>query len=225
MKINAKLFLLTFSIITFVSVTSAFIYHTLAQQLLQSQQSKALVNSANDFIFAFQDLIENIDEEYQSVVKPSVKISDSNQLDFLFDIHSDSSIIGKSFKLKDNVHIYTDVSTLKEFLNYNTNLVTRKAKYSDRDIYYGIQIDSKIIQILSEKIRAEVALVEGNVVSKFSNDRENQYYLPYLSRVTRELRTKNNFELIHETIDDVDFSATHFSPKTSVVSNQDLGEK
>ena len=65
MKINAKLFLLVFSIITFISVTSAFIYHTLAQQLLITQQSKALVNSANDFIFEFQKYLLSIDEEFQ----------------------------------------------------------------------------------------------------------------------------------------------------------------
>ncbi len=222
MKINAKLFLLTFTIITLVSVASAFIYHTLTQQLLQSQQSKALVNSANDFIFAFQDLIENIDEEYQQVVRPSGKIHDNSHLDFIFETNSDSLVIRKSFKIKSNVNIYTNVSSMREFLKYNTNLVTRRAKDSEKDIYYGILIDSKVIKTLSEKIRAEVALVEGNVVSNFTNDQENQYYLPYLSRVTRELRTKNNFELIQETIDDIDFSATHFSPKSSVVSNQEL---
>ena len=47
---------------------------------------------------------------------------------------------------------------------------------------------------LSEKIRAEIAFVEGNVVTRFTNNQENLYYLPYLSRVSRELKEKNNFE-------------------------------
>jgi len=222
MKINAKLFILVFTIITCVSVASAFIYHTLAQQLLKSQQSKALVNSANDFIFAFQELIVLVDEEFQIKYNMSDKLSLGNNLDFIFEVQNDSNIISSRFILKNDAKVYKDVSSLKEFLHYNTNILLRNITKSKKSIYYGIVINAEIIKKLSEKIRAEIALVEGNVVTKFTNKNENQYYLPHLSRVSRELKNKNNFELVHETISDVDFSATNYSPRLSLIDSNDV---
>ncbi|MCB9207731.1 MAG: response regulator [Ignavibacteriales bacterium] len=220
MKINAKLFLLTFLIITFVSVTSAFIYHTLAQQLLQKQQSKALINSANDFIFVLQEFIENIDSEYHEYSKSRNNDIDQYGLDFIIETQEDSLIIKEKVYVKNDVKIYTEVKTISEFLKYNTNLIVRNIKDQKKNKYYGRQINNEILNTFSEKIRSEIAFIEGNVVSKFTNSIENQYYLPNLSKVTRELKSKNNFELVHESINEVDFSATHYSPQSSVLSNK-----
>jgi len=221
MKINVKLFLLTFTIITFVSVTSAFIYHTLAQQLLQTQQSKALINSANDFVFAFQELIETIDDDFNQ----SKENNDSGKilsLDFQFKLSADSSIADHSMYIRKGAKIFYDVSTIQEFMEFNTNLIFRYSKKNNDRIYYGIQVTESILNKLSEEIRAEVALVEGDVVTKISNNEENQYYLPYLSRATRELKEKNNFELLSESVNEIDFSVTHYSPKESVISNKKI---
>ena len=220
MKINVKLFLLTFAIITIVSGTSAFIYNILTHQLLKSQQSKALVNSANDFIFEFQKIIQNIDEDFQNSL---VLNSDINamELDFLFQVNSDSTLNKSTLLRKSNTNLYTDVKNLSDFLKFNTNLIVKNISIPDGQDYYGRIINSNLITKLSEKIRAEIAFVERDVVTKFSNNQENQYYLPYLSRVTRELKNKNNFELLSETINDADFSATHYSPKSAVI-NQDI---
>lgn len=222
MKISAKLFLLIFSVITFISATSAFIYHSLAQKLLQTQQAKALVNSANDFIFTFQDLIQKIDEDYQNYSKIGKSLKGKSYLEFVFEVKENSIISESSFKIKSGAKVYTNVSSLDEFLKYNTNVITRRLKKGNAEIYYGKRIDSKLVKSLSEKIRAEVALVEGDVVTKFTTNEEGNYYLPYLSKVSRELKNINNFEIINESIDNVDFSATHYSPKTSVIYNNNI---
>lgn len=221
MKINAKLLLITFSIITIVSVTSAFIYHTLAQQLLQTQQSKSLVNSANDFIFTFQNFIEQVDEEYNNIPKSS-NIKLFEKIDFIFQVSKDSLIISSSLVTKKNTKLYTEATTLNDFINLNSNLILRSDNLGNHNVYYGFKINRSIINKFSEKIRAEVAVVEENVVSQFTNDKANELYLPYLSKVARELKNKNNFELISESIDGVDFSATHFSPNKSVISKVGL---
>ena len=89
MKLNAKLFLLIFTIITFVSVTSAFIYHTLTQKLLQNQQSKSLINSANDFIFALQRNAEKIDENFPGFPNTENFDINTSNLDFVLTLNSD----------------------------------------------------------------------------------------------------------------------------------------
>jgi len=222
MKINAKLFLLVFTIITLVSVTSAFIYHTLAQQLLHKQQSKVIINSANDFIFAFEQLVQNIDEEYQkSIIEKNSDISDS-KIDFIFETLGDSTIITNSFRTRQGVKIYKDVKNINELFHFNSNIILRHNSKSSKNTYYGILIDSEILKSLSEKIRAEIAFVEGNVVTKFTKVDEYNFYLPYLSKAARELKTKNNFEIIHENIEDVDFTATHYTPKVPDVNKREL---
>lgn len=222
MKINAKLFLLVFSIITLVSVTSAFIYHTLAQQLLHKQQSKVIIDSANDFIFAFEQLVQNIDEEYQkSIIEKNLGISDS-KIDFIFETLGDSTIINTSFRTRPNLKIYKDVKNINELFHFNSNVILRHNGKLSKNIYYGILIDSEILKTLSEKIKAEIAFVEGNVVTKFTKVDEYNFYLPYLNKAARELKAKNNFEIIHENIEDVDFTATHYTPKVSDANKREL---
>jgi len=220
MKINAKLFLLAFTIITLVSVTSAFIYNTLAQQLIHKQQSKVIVNSANDFIFVFQQLIQKVDEEYQKNLKGNETIPENRNVDFVFETLNDSSIVKSSFRIKEGVNIYKDVSRLSEFIVYNSNLIVRHDQNRSRDIYYGIRINAEIIKDLSEKIRADIALVENNVVSKFTNAEDYNYYLPNLSTAARELKDKNNFEILYNTLGEEELTATHVSPKVSDITNK-----
>ena len=220
MKINAKLFVLAFTIITLVSVSSAFIYNKLAQQLIQDQHSKVIVNSANDFIFAFQQLIQKVDDSYKHHDKGG--LLNNKGVDFLFETEKDSSLIKSSIQIKDDVDIYAEVSKVGEFLEYNSNLIVRHDNNGLRDVYYGIQISSEILKDLSEQIRADVALVESDVISKFTNAEEYNYYLPSLSTTAREFKHKNNFEIIHKDLGDVELTATHFSPRISDISNKQI---
>lgn len=84
MKINAKLLLLTFTIIASVSVTSAFIYHTLTKEFLLKQQSKNLINSANDFIFTFQQVVDDIDGDFQENYNRENSTLTNSDIDFSF---------------------------------------------------------------------------------------------------------------------------------------------
>ena len=220
MKINVKLLFLTISIITLVSVSSAFIYHTLTKKLLLSQQSKALVNSANDFIFTFQDFVGKTDEEFSDKYKSwnSFDIEHSN-LDFVFKLKKDSLIQQIKVKEKNSKNIYTNVTTLSQLTEFNANLILRKAKVANDVICYGRILTPEIVEKLSEKIRAEVAFVESGVVAQYTHTRENENYLPSLSKAARELQLKSNFELVKQELESADFFATHFKPKNSDVLN------
>jgi len=220
MKLNAKLFLLTFTIITFVSVTSAFIYHTLTQKLLQDQQSESLINSANDFIFSFQRIVEKIDDELPNAVNfNNYNINHSN-LDFILSTNSDSMFSRAGLFIKSGKSIYAEVNSLSEFLKFNTNLIVRQKKINNKTYIYGNQLDSKILNDLSGSIRAEVAFVDDGVISLLSNNLKNVHHLPYLSIAARELKDKNNFEFVVESLDNFDISVTHFLPKNPLTPNK-----
>ncbi len=220
MKINAKLFLITFTIITLVSVTSAFIYHTITQKLLQDQQSKALINSANDFIFSFQQIVEKIDNEFPHQNNIKQFNINSSKLDFIFSINSDSTLNKNDLFIKKGYMIYGEVSCLDEFLKFNANLIVRQKKVNYKTYYYGNLINYKILNELASKIRAEVAFVDEGIISLFSNNLQNNVFMPFLNKAARELKEKNNFEMVTETLDNVDVSVTHFSPKNPLSPNK-----
>ncbi|MEE9432342.1 MAG: response regulator [Melioribacteraceae bacterium] len=221
MKINVKLLILTSTIITLVSVSSTFIYHTLTKKLLLSQQSQVLENSANDFIFAYQEMIEKIDDEFQNnfITWNSFNINKTD-LDLVF-IASDNFIINrKKFKVKKKTHLYTSVSSIEELVNLNSNLLIRERNINEQKFYYGIVVTELRLEKLSEKIRAEVAFIEDGVVSNFAHKKEVQEYLPQLSEVARLLKDKDNFEQEYQDLSTADFFATHFTPNTSSITNR-----
>jgi len=223
MKINVKLLFLTFTIITLVSVSSAFIYHTLTKKLLLSQQSKTLVNSANDFIFAYQDLLGETDEEFQKnfTYWENLEI-DNTGLDFAF-IATDNFIIdNNSFRIKEGIDIYTEVNSIADLVETNSNLIIRNKIIGEQNFYYGIVSTEARLEKLSEKIRAEVAFVEDGVITNFSHKEEVQKYLPQLSEVARELKNKDDFEQVYQDLSSADFFATHFTPKSSSITNTTL---
>lgn len=223
MKINVKLFLLTFSIISFVSISSAIIYHSLTIELLSNQQSKSLVNSANDFIFVFQKYVESLDEEFynKKIIENESDLSKTN-IDFIFNVDKDSVIQNFQANINKKVKIYSEVKTLSEFLSFNSNLIIRKKMIDDEVFYYGKYLSNEIIKDISHKIRADIAISEELVIGLYTITDDHEDYLPLLSRIARELKDKNNFELVSYDLNSADVFATHFSPKNSFSSVSDL---
>jgi len=221
MKINVKLLLLTFTIITLVSVSSAFIYHTLTKKLLLSQQSKSLVNSANDFIFEFQEMESKLDEEFYNNFTSWKSFNvNKTELDFAFTSAKNFLIDENDFKIKKEFKLYTEVNSILDLVSVNSNLLIREKKIGDQKYYYGIKLTSDKVESLSEKIRADVAFVEDNVISTLSNKLVNQEILPHLSEAARELKSKNNFELIYQDLSTADFFATHITNRSTSITNK-----
>lgn len=94
----------------------------------------------------------------------------------------------------------------------------------DEVFYYGKYLNGEIIKEISHKIRADIAISEESVISLYTITDDHENYLPLLSRISRELKDKNNFELVNYDLNSADVFATHFSPKNSFssVSNLDF---
>lgn len=222
MKINAKLLLITFTIIAFVSITSAFIYHTLTNELLLKQQSKNLINSANDFIYTFQQFVDNIDNDFQQEIGSKNFIPAQSKIDFIFKTENDTSLSASQFIIKSGVKIYTGVNTIKEFYDLNRNLIVRQKKINNQHFYYGKVINTDVLTNFSEKVRCDIAYVENGVITFMSNNKVNEQYLPSLSKAARELSGKNNFELFRENESNSDLFVTHYSPTNNLIKRLDF---
>lgn len=217
MTLQVRLILITFVIILIASIATAVIYYNLTGQLLSNYQSKDILNSTNDFVFTFQSRIEQTDDDFSKIFSASPDIEkinlDSTGIDFIFTLVNDSLISNTEFKVKSNSYINFRSRSFKQLFVDNPNLILRYAKINNGQIfYYGVHITSGFLDKISEKIRADIALVINDSPVEFSNSAKNQVYLLNVINAIRELKFKNNFDLYKEEIDNADFEAAAISP-------------
>ena len=88
MKLNVRFILIAFLVVLIVSISSMFIFYSLAGSLIKQQQSKVILNATNDFVFALQNQLLIIDEDLRNI-SPRLNnfdkiVLDSTSLDFVF---------------------------------------------------------------------------------------------------------------------------------------------
>lgn len=217
MTLQVRLILITFVIILIASFATAVIYYNLTGRLLSNYQSKDILNSANDFVFTFQSRIEQTDEDFSRIFSGKADFEsinlDSTGIDFIFTLVNDSLISDSEFKVKSNSYINFRSRSFKQLFVDNPNLILRYTKLKNGQIfYYGVHITSGFLDKISEKIRADIALVINDSPVEFSSAGKNQVYLLNIVNAIRELKFRNNFDLYKEEIDNADFEATAISP-------------
>lgn len=202
-----------------MSIASTFVFYSLAGKVLTQQQSKSILNSTNDFAFVFQNEYLNMEEEFRSVslhVGNFNKINlDSTSIDFCFTLVNDSLINTREFKVKSESYLNIRSSSFRQFFSDNPNVVLRYAQFPNgKTVYYGNQISSKYLNRISQKIRAEVALVINNSPVEISNPEKNQVHLLSIINAVRDLKYRNSFDLFTAELDNADFTAALFIPKS-----------
>lgn len=218
MKLKYRLIIITILIVIFISVTSSFIFYSLVGRLLERQQSKSILNSVNDFAFVLQSELNKTDEDFK-IIAPHIdrfnQINlDSTALDFCFTLVNDSLINGKELKLKTKSYINIGSSSFSQFFTDNPNVVLRYMQFPDgKTIYYGNQISTTFLDRISQKIKAEVALVINDSQVEISNSDKNQVNLLKVMNAARELKFKNNFDIYSNEYENEDFSAALFIPR------------
>ena len=201
-----------------MSIASTFVFYSLAGRVLTQQQSKSILNSANDFAFVFQNEYLKMEEEFRSVFPHGGNFNkinlDSTSIDFCFTLVNDSLINAREFKIKSESYLNIRSSSFRQFFSDNPNVVLRYAQFPNgKTVYYGNQISSKYLNQISQKIRAEVALVINNSPVEVSDSEKNQIYLLSIINAVRDLRYRNSFDLYTTELDNADFTATLFIPK------------
>ncbi len=218
MKLNARLILISFVIVLVISVSSMFIYYSLAGSLISKQQSKAVLNAASDFVFSFENIIQKPEEDFTYFINNLNDINkinlDETAIDFMFALVGDSLINFNQYASKKNVFINIQSNSFHEFFRNNPNAILKYKQLSDgRNIFYGRLITQAVLDSLAQNIHAEVALVINDTPIDISNAARNQIYLLSLVNAEREFKFKNNFDLFEHELDNADFVATFYTPR------------
>jgi len=222
MKINVKLLLIIFAAIVLISVSSTLIYYSSTKKLLQNQDSKELVNSANDFIFVLQKSIQNSEDEFIKLKQITSNLSDislsGTNLDFILHANNKGEIDFSKSAFNNASGINKKAISISQFVGLNPNIILRKRSEGTNFYYFGRVITSIYLTKLAERIRADVALIKNGAPIEFSNQRENKEYLINIINAAKKLKSAGNFEISGEELKNADFLATHYIP-TNLISN------
>ena len=210
MKIRYRILIINFAIVVLIIGSAAVAFYSIMYNALTSQRSQYLIRSANDFIYAYREILQDTDDDFLYSVKNSFgKVAQPNEknIDFIFEASKDGNLIRRYSK--DFVYIPQKNFSVEEFISNNPSAIVKKYVDENRKTYfYGRIISNEILNQVSQKINAEVALVVNNTPVEISNQDNNQNYVYTLSEAYKDLKRKSNFELYAQSSDRADIVAT-----------------
>ncbi len=229
MKISYRILLINFVIVVLILGSSALAFYSIIYKVLSSQQSKYLLNSANDLIYSYSSQIQEMDEEFLSYANNNFSISlpdvinKSKNLDFiLVSGNKYPNIISSGF-YKSIVQLPAKSFSLQDFLYSNPYTILNSYKLKDGTIYYyGKIITIGYINNLSNKINADVALIKNSTPALVSNETSNQKYSYVLTKAIRKLSGQNNFNVYSEGAESSDIIATIYNPTMGILHNSNF---
>jgi len=184
---------------------------------LTSQRSQYLLRSANDFIYAYREMLQDTEDDFlYSIKNPSGTSIPPNEknIDFVFEASRDGNLISRYSK--DFVYLPQKKFSVKEFISGNPSAIVKK--YVDgkgKTYFYGRILSNEILNQVSQKINAEIAVVINNIPVEISNPDNNQNYVYTLNEAYKSLKSKNNFELYTQSSDRADIVATIYKTTNS----------
>ncbi len=202
MKLNYRIILINFSILALILTGAGTAFYSVLTNVLTTQESKRLKESANDLVSAFEAKNKSCDESF-SEIKNDVMKSDSilnlsdeiKNLDFILHIKNIGS--KKNFLLYKGSSISSPIKeyTIKDFFDQNQNLIVKSFKAKNGEEYlYGFNLDSELMSEL-QRLRIDFAFYFDNERRKISNEGVHQQYLNLLDESSRQLAQKSNYEL------------------------------
>ncbi len=229
MKISYRILLINFVIVVLILGSSAVAFYSIIYKVLSSQQSKYLLNSANDLIYSYSSQIQEMDEEFLSYAnsKFSISLSDainkSKNLDFILVSENKNPNIISADYYKRKVQSPGNRYSLQDFLHSNPYTIVNSYIQNDgTTYYYGKIITINYINSLSNKINADIALIKNSTPALVSNETANQKYSYVLSKAVRELSGQNNFNVYSEGAESSDIIATIYNPTMGMAQNNNF---
>ncbi len=227
MKISYRILIINFAIVVLILGGSAVAYYSIMYNVLTSQQSKYLLNSANDFIYQYREELQYTEDDFYTVLKSGLdeqfnktELTGQN-LDFVFEKNQNSKNISREIH-KPQINISHKNFTIQDFLNDNPSVIIKTYKGEDgREYYYGRVLNQTLLNNISQKIRSEIALIWNNTPFLISNEGRNQQNFFVITEAYNHLSSKNNFTVFSEGSSANDILTTIYKPVNGTeLSNQ-----
>lgn len=223
MKISFRILLINFTVVVIILLSAATVFYSLIFNTLNSQQTKNLINSSNSFIYSFQKLLSDLDEELLSFLenKNKTEFINSRTLDFVISVKDDEKTIEKIYLTK-NVLINPDVKTVSKFLEINPLAIVKRKNFEGQTYIYGKIINAGFIDDIAQRINAEIAVIWENSAAELSNPTVNREYLYLINTAYNYLKSKNSFEIYTQGTKASDILATLYKTGSDEVLKTNL---
>jgi signal transduction histidine kinase/CheY-like chemotaxis protein len=224
MKISFRILLINFIIIVLISASSTFVFYSLTKKLITLQHSKALLNSVNDFVFDFQANLQEVDEDFLRIraisdFQKPINLNET-KIDFIFKITAGNEVDQNYVFIKLPFVLDTKIHSLENFINKYPNTIIKSYNIKGGEkIFYGKIIAKDFLENLSKRIRTEIAVLLNNIPLEVSNQSENEKYYVNIIKSSRELASKNNFDISKEELEQADFYATYYHSSDFYLGN------
>ncbi|NNG27244.1 MAG: response regulator, partial [Ignavibacteriaceae bacterium] len=229
MKISLRILLINFIIVVLIISSAAIVFYSIMYNVLSSQQSRQLINSANNFIYAYRSKMVETEDEFLALTPENVSTFLNNRkltndkLDFVLEISDAEFAPFSRIAYSEKIHVPDKNFGLKEFVNYNPYVLIleyiseEKIKY-----YYGIVLSEELLNEFAQQINSEVAAVWDGTLTDISNSSANQKYFYTLTQANKFLKGKNNFDLFTEGTESSNILATIYIPGSGLKYKNNL---
>ena len=219
MKLRYRILLINFVIVVLIITASAFAFYSIMYTSLTSQRSKYLIRSANDFVYSYREMLQDTDDEFHFYLENqpgNLSVKNFQNINFIFRETANKRLSNEF--IGQDVHLSGNTLSLEEFIKENPHSFVKKYINDYGTVYYyGRVISVTLLNKLSEKINADIAVVLNETPFELSNKDINQGFVYNLTEAYKELKLKNKFELYTESTDKSDLIA-------AIVENSNPGE-
>jgi signal transduction histidine kinase/CheY-like chemotaxis protein len=225
MKISFRILLINFIVVVIILLSASTVFYSLIFNTLNSQQTKNLINSSNSFIYSFQKLLSELDDELLLFLENKNQnksgVLNSRNLDFVISVESDESRIENIF-LSKNALINPEIKTVQKFFEINPLALVKKENLDGRIYYYGKIINLNFIEDIAQRINAEIAIIWENSAAEISNPTVNREYLYLINTAYNYLKNKNSFDIYTQGTKASDILATLYKTNSDDVFKSNI---
>ncbi|MCH8170048.1 MAG: response regulator [Bacteroidetes bacterium] len=222
MKIRTRILLINFITVFVVISAITITFYSILYKVLADKQSQLLLSSVNNFVYTYQNNLDNESIEVSNFIKSKDKNVNPQHLDFILQKEKENSNVYSYVFVSNNLK-HSKTTTIADFVSDNPFISLQKYISADgKEYIYGRRITQDYLTEISRQIGSEIALIWKKFPSIVSSQVSTQNHLFALKEITKELESKNNFEIITSSIGSSNLVATIYWPQPLSYKKNDI---
>lgn len=224
MKIIYRILFINFFVVVLIVASASFAFYSIMYNVLTSQQSKFLLKSSNDFLLAYNETFQNTIDDFNKLSKSELfneDVLELTDIDFILKEDNKNPNLISNVVVKQGVNLSKQIFTISNFIDDNPSAVIKRHTFSDGiTVHYGRLLTDSFLNLIAQKINAQVAIITANTTLQVSNQSINQQNIYFLNRAYSSLLQRNKFEIHSDK--EADIISTLCYVSSEVNENQNL---
>ena len=224
MKISYRILFINFFVVVLILASASFAFYSIMYNVLTSQQSKFLLKSSNDFLLAYNEIFQNTVDDFNKFTRSELFNDEALELtdiDFILKEDNKNSKLISHSVVKQGVNISKNVFSISDFIDDNPSAVIKRHTFSDGEtVHYGRLLTDGFLNLIAQKINAQVAIITANSTLQVSNQSTNQKNIYFLNIAYSNLLQRTKFDIYSDK--DADIISTLCYVSSEVNENQNL---